>query len=381
MIDLYTLSVLIFFAFLAIIIYKDRKNIDFKYILFMRKTKRFRKLIDNIAKISPRFWKIVATFGVVVCFFYMIQGTFLLTTIQPQIQLVLPSLSSEISVGKISINIPFWTWMIIIISILVPHELSHGIISRAEKIRLKSVGLLLLAIFPGAFVEPDEKQVKKSKLMTKLRIFAAGSFANFIVCFTLFFLTLLIIWPSVVNPGVVINGIDPSGPAALAGIEPETILTQINGEEITTSYTEYLNNTGYFYDEVGSMEIGEYIVVKSIDGQNFEVQLSNKTIEFYNETSETTELFNVTYMGIVYGPRYKFAENVIPFIIQLITMVSFFSLAVGIINILPVYPLDGGLMIEALTDRYAKKRSKQIVKTITFFVLIVLLYSFFKHAL
>lgn len=129
------------------------------------------------------------------------------------------------------------------------------------------------------------------------------------------------------------------------------------------------------------MEIGEYIVVKSIDGQNFEVQLSNKTIEFYNETSETTELFNVTYMGIVYSPRYKFAKNVIPFIIQLITMVSFFSLAVGIINILPVYPLDGGLMIEALTDRYAKKRSKQIVKMITFFVLIVLLYSFFKHAL
>ena len=381
MIDLYTLSVLVFFAFLAVIIYKDRKNIDFKYILFMRKTKKFRNLIDSIAKISPRFWKFIGTFGVLVCFFYMIQGTFLLTTIQPQIQLVLPSLSPEISVSKVSINIPFWTWMIIIISILVPHELSHGIISRAEKIRLKSVGLLLLAIFPGAFVEPDEKQVKKSKLMTKLRVFAAGSFANFIVSFILFFLTLLVIWPSVVNPGVVINDIDPSGPAAMAGIEPGTILTQINREEITTTYTEYLNNTGYFYDEVGSMDIGQYIVVKSIEGKNFEVELSNKTIEYYNETSETTEMFNVTYMGIIYSPRYKFSTVVIPFIIQLITLVSFFSLAVGIINILPIYPLDGGLMVEALTDKYAKKRSKQIVKTITFFVLIVLLYSFFKHAL
>ena len=35
MIDPYTLSVLLFFGILAIVIYRDRKNIDFKYILIM----------------------------------------------------------------------------------------------------------------------------------------------------------------------------------------------------------------------------------------------------------------------------------------------------------------------------------------------------------
>ena len=148
MIDLYTLSVLLFFGILAIVIYSDRKNIDFKYILIMRRTKKFRKLIDNIAKDSPRFWKVIGTLGILVCFFYMIQGTFLLTIYQPKVQLVLPSLSPEISVSEVSINIPFWTWFIVILFILVPHELFHGIMARADKIRLKSVGLMMLAIFP-----------------------------------------------------------------------------------------------------------------------------------------------------------------------------------------------------------------------------------------
>ena len=378
MIDLYTLSVLLFFGILAIVIYSDRKNIDFKYILIMRRTKKFRKLIDNIAKASPRFWKIIGTFGILVCFFFMVQGTFLLTIYQPKVQLVLPSLSPEISVSEVSINIPFWTWFIVILFILVPHELFHGIMARADKIRLKSVGLMMLAIFPGAFVEPDEKQVKKSKIMTRLRVFAAGSFANFIVSFTIFFFTLLLLWPSVTYPGIIISDVDLSGPAALAGITPGMILSEINAIPITTTYNEYLNNTGYFYEEVGYLEIGDIVVVETIDDQIFEVELSNKTIEFYNETSEKEELFNATYMGINYSPRYKFAQSFLPFLIQLLTLISFFSLAVGIINILPIYPLDGGLMVEAITDKYAKKRSKQIVKTITFFVLIILLYSFFK---
>ena len=53
MVDLYTLSVIIFFAILGILIYRDRKRIDFKYILIMRripntKNSSFNKLGDII---------------------------------------------------------------------------------------------------------------------------------------------------------------------------------------------------------------------------------------------------------------------------------------------------------------------------------------------
>ena len=199
MLDIYTLSIIAFFAVVAILIYKDRKNIEFKYILFIRRTKRFRDAIDRVARVSPGFWKAFSSIGVIICFIVMAYGIIQLLGItteiitrsitEPALQLILPSLTSAGASGPGFILIPFWFWIVVIAIILVPHELSHGIVARAEKIRLKSVGLLLLAVLPGAFVEPDEKQLGKAKPVTQLRVFAAGSFANFIVAM----LTVLLI--------------------------------------------------------------------------------------------------------------------------------------------------------------------------------------------
>lgn len=359
------MSVIIFFAILGILIYKDRKNIDFKFILIMRRTKRFRNLIDRIAKISPLFWKIVGTFAILICFFYMLQGTYILFIFQPQVQLVLPSLSSEVSVEEWYIGIPFWTWIIVIFSILVPHELSHGIIARAEKIKLKSVGLLLLVIFPGAFVEPDENEVKRSKIMTKLRIFAAGSFANFVVSFIIFYLSMYAIWPLSVNPGLLLLNVTPSGPAGMAGLRPNMMITEANGKPVTTTYIEYLNQTSYLFDEVGEIKPNQTVNIKA-DGKIYNVKVA------FNETT------NTTYMGVIFTPTFRVNKQILLPILWLLYMISLFSLAIGIVNILPIYPLDGGLMIEAITDEFAKRRSKQIVMTITFLVLLILVYSFVK---
>lgn len=367
MIDEYTLSVLLFFSFLAVIIYKDRKNIDIKYILFMRRTRKFKRFIDKTAKLFPNFWKILGTFGVLVCFFYMIQGTYLLTVFQPQVQLVLPSLSSEVTVSDVSINIPFWTWFLVILFIMVPHEFFHGVMARTEKIRLKSVGLLLLAVFPGAFVEPDEKQVKKSKIWPKLRIFAAGSFANFIVSFVLFYLTLYTIWPFFALPGITLVEVEPYSPAELAGLKQGMFITEINDTKVIPTYQEYLGGRSYLSEEIGIIDNDTSIKIKTWDGQTFQVPI------LFNETS------NTSYMGIGYRINFREGNEVLMLtIIQIISMISFFSLAVGIVNILPIYPLDGGLMVEAVTDKYFKKQSKKIVKIITIFVLIILVYSFVK---
>ncbi|WP_367883132.1 site-2 protease family protein [Thermococcus peptonophilus] len=61
---------------------------------------------------------------------------------------------------------------------MVVHELSHGIVARADKLPLKSVGLVLLAVIPGAFVEPDEEELAKAPLRSRLRVYGAGSMAN-----------------------------------------------------------------------------------------------------------------------------------------------------------------------------------------------------------
>jgi membrane-associated protease RseP (regulator of RpoE activity) len=365
MIDPYTLSVLVFFAILGILIYRDRKNVQIQYILVMKRTKKFRDIIDRIARISPRFWKIVGTIAILVCFFYMFQGVFILFTTQPSVQFVLPTPTSTGSSGPGYILIPFWFWIITIFFILVPHELSHGIMARAEKIKLKSVGLLLLAIFPGAFVEPDEKELKKAKMFTKLRIFSMGSFANILVSFFISYLTLYLIWPMSVAPGVKLLNVTAGTPADLAGLKPDMTLTEINGNKIMTTYIDYLSGS-YLKREIGDAKPNDTIIVKA-DGKDYNVKLG------FNEKT------NSTYMGISYNPIFKVnVEFFLGFLIPLLTMISLFSIAVGIVNILPIYPLDGGLIIQAIAEKYAKKRAKLIVRVITYLVIIVLAYGFLK---
>ena len=50
MIDVYLLSMLLFFGFLALIIFIDRKNVEFKYLVVLRRTKRGLELLDKMAK-------------------------------------------------------------------------------------------------------------------------------------------------------------------------------------------------------------------------------------------------------------------------------------------------------------------------------------------
>ncbi|MFQ6009678.1 MAG: site-2 protease family protein [Candidatus Aenigmatarchaeota archaeon] len=374
MIDGYLISVVLFFAIIGILIYRDRKNIEFKYVLVMRRTKKFRNFIDRTAQLSPRTWKAIYTLAVVVCLIFMIVGVHLLLSTaylisvglitQPGLQLILPTPSATGAIGPGYILIPFWFWMIVIALILIPHEFSHGVIARAEKIRLKSVGLLLLAIFPGAFVEPDERQLKKARLMKRLRIFAAGSFANFAIALVVLLATMFLIWPAFTGPGVYLVGVNETGPAYAAGLQPNTTITEINGKPVHVTYWEHLGGRGYFVDEVGELDVDDVLVVKA----------SGNTYEIRPEYDEVT---NSTYIGIMYKPVFKADEKLFLLtLIPLLNMIWIFSLAVGIVNILPLYPLDGGLMFEAIVEKYYRKRAKQIVRAVTLLMLFILIFDF-----
>src|SRR5205823_926330 len=57
---------------------------------------------------------------------------------------------------------------------IILHEFSHGILARVAKIRIRSLGLIFL-IFPiGAFVEPDEEELRALPRRDRARLFAAG---------------------------------------------------------------------------------------------------------------------------------------------------------------------------------------------------------------
>jgi membrane-associated protease RseP (regulator of RpoE activity) len=288
---------------------------------------------------------------------------------QPAFQFVLPTPSAVGTAGPGYILIPFWFWVIVIAVVLIPHELLHGVIARAQKIKLKSVGLMLLAFIPGAFVEPDEKQIQKSKTMKKLRIFSAGSFANFMIAFFVFFLTLYFLWPAITDPGITLYNVTDGSPADIAGLKPNMTLTEVNGTQLMTHYCgllDYLSGRicGSFYvTGFGNPQPSDVIQVKA-DG------------ELYNVKLELNEETNTTYMGVTYMPVSNKDLSYFAFIIPLLTMISLFSFGIGLVNILPIYPLDGGQMVKAISDKFFKKNSMKIVRIITYIVLFVMIYDF-----
>jgi membrane-associated protease RseP (regulator of RpoE activity) len=375
--DLYSVSVILFFAMIAIVLYVDRKKIEHSHlVLFMRRTKRFGKFIDDVAKCCPKFWRFFYNIGVIIAILAMIYGMFLIglasykvisgEITEPALKLVLPSISSQETVGDFSINIPFWTWVLVVGLILVPHELSHGIAARIDKIKLKSVGLMLLAFFPGAFVEPDDVQLNRKKLATKLRVFCAGTYVNILTALIAILLIAFVVFPVLFQSGVEIIQVDENSPASLAGIPNGTIMVEVNNQPIKTTYVEFIQPYGYFLDEVGIPEIGQELIFKDSTGKIYTVILDEQNSQ--------------AHLGILYTPIP--ANN--PFYLQLLDFLQklwMFSFAVAIFNMLPLGPLDGGQVFIVLTDKYLGKNAKRAQKTVFAITGILLLTMLFGSSI
>ncbi len=104
------------------------------------------------------------------------------------------------------LTIPFFAGIISLFILLVVHEFSHGVLARIAKIKIKSIGAILFGIIPlGAFVEPDEREVRKLKQSLQNRISIAGISANMLASLAFFVLTLAVLYfllPNVDTGGV-----------------------------------------------------------------------------------------------------------------------------------------------------------------------------------
>ncbi len=389
--DVNLVGFLIFLLVLAALIWMKREKIDVRGVMVLYKTKRFMKAIDKIASSGIRLWKVIGTLAVTVCIFFMVYGSFLLfeTAFEAAsgklkeggVKLVLPAPVSQTKTGYAYILLPFWMWLLAIFFIILPHELFHGIIARTERIPLKSVGLLLFLIFPGAFVEIDEKRLERKKLFQKLRVFAAGSFANFLVALIVFFLGTAL-WNFCV-PGVVIEKILPGSPAEKAGIGEGEILKSINGIPVKTSFSLF---SGFPFEGSPEKLTASFSILKVLTNGTFRKYSFHPGERVFVETdkgnytlvlAEHPEMKNAPFLGI----SVNLSSWCIP-IFRFFSLLFFLSIAIGIINILPIYPLDGGQMINAfLKEKLGKRRGERITRSITLFFVFLLIYTLFAPAL
>ena len=205
--------------------------------------------------------------------------------IQPQNLLLIPGVNDFVPST-------FAVWFALVFAVVI-HEFGHGLLSRVEKIRVKYTGILALVIPIGAFVEPDEEEIEKSPLSTKLRMFAAGITNNLVVG-AICILALILLLGMVV-PGTVpfVQGVYEGYPADLAGMQPGTVILAIDGVPVanTTDISTLLAET---IPGQTIQVLGEYKGVQ----QMYDITLTSVPPDLTGSSAGNT---TSGFMGVLYG--------------------------------------------------------------------------------
>jgi membrane-associated protease RseP (regulator of RpoE activity) len=206
----------------------------------MWKTVRGRAFIEWLAR-PKRLWRVFGDLAILLVAVTMVGTTLLLiweaTLVQTQSVRNNPP-SPDLLLGLPGINpiIPLGYGIFGLAIAIVLHEFSHGILSRVARVQIRSLGLIFL-IFPiGAFVEPDEEEMRALPRRDRARLFAAGPATNVLLAILFAFLFSSVMMSSVapIQQGVGIVGFPQEGPSPArdAGMQPYTVITKINGTEI-----------------------------------------------------------------------------------------------------------------------------------------------------
>ncbi|ANF22364.1 site-2 protease family protein [Thermococcus piezophilus] len=316
----------------------------------MWRTKKLLGLIDNLAHRWKRFWRIYGDVGIVLGFlgmayvFYALLRT-AMNTIQnggeqAGVQLVIPGITIPLSYGLIALVV-----------VMVVHELSHGIVARADGLPLKSVGLVLLAVIPGAFVEPDEEALKKASLRSRLRVYGAGSLANIVTALIAVLIINFAITPVLQSSGILVTGVLDDGPA-YGVLHQGDVIIAMDGQQIKDmeKFISFMNTT----------KPGQVVTLTILrDGNKMNVQLK---LGAHPENPEKG------YIGIYPAPYYvsKVGHNNIIFpLFFTFYWIYALNLGIGLMNLFPLIPLDGGRMLDDIVNAYLPENVAKPVRHFT----------------
>lgn len=346
----------LFLAGLSALLWLDRKNVNRHFILFYRRTDRGLELIDRIASKFPRFWKFYGAAGVVtgllsivavaILVGYTFFDMFTSGTAQDGPALVLPGLGSEATWQAGASFIPVEYWVLGIAVLMFVHEMSHGIIARTEGFEINSVGWIVLGIIPGAFVEPKgenmlpggDGEVTESTTIweggdwkSRLKVLCAGSWANYLTA-ALFMVLAFGVSSAVAEPGDLFYQAEEEFPAYDEGMMNGTLIA-VNGVKVSS--VEDLQR------ETENVQPGDQVELWTSEG-NFTV------------TTVEREGFEGGYIGIRMGqtqeikPQYEPYQSGLQWFVSLLYTVGLLNFLIGLFNMLPIKPLDGGLSVETL---------------------------------
>lgn len=237
------LALLIIAVYLIISVLLNKKGILAKFNMsmwgpfIMWRTGRGRDMIDKLAKPS-RFWKAYALLGkgivvvvMVAIMALLIWEAFLVSKI-PADQA--PSVNMLIGLPGINPIIPIGYGIIGLVVAIVIHEFAHGILTVVGKMKVKALGIVLLVVPMGAFVEPDEEALEKVEKKRRTSVYAVGPATNVIAALICAFLfsSVMVSSAEPVRDNPVIVSVLEHSPADLAGLKYGDQIVTINGTEV-----------------------------------------------------------------------------------------------------------------------------------------------------
>ena len=342
-------------------------GVEMNFPVIMWRTQRLRGLISRISNLSPTFWRWYMNIGIVVAFAAMIFITWTLVSTlpsvfeTPSVSIVIPGVEMPGS----SIYIPFVYGLIALATVLIVHEFSHGVQAIGEKISIKSIGLLLFAIIPGAFVEPDEEELKNAKRTSRLRVYAAGSIANVTLAIIAMLLVSLIAMgiPTYFDEnGIEIDRVVSDSPSD--GILKEGMVIEAVGNEKINDSESYVN-----------------VISSFKPGDNVSVQTDQGTYSVVLDKNPNNE--SVGFFGIQANKHFELTNDSlgpIPWVLfellELFQWIFMLNLGIGLFNLLPMKPLDGGYMLEILLSyRLSEQQYKPIVNALSVVMAMIIIFS------
>ncbi len=361
-----------FYLLIALLLFVYRKKFQFQFkVIALYRTTFGLGLMDRIASRHRELVKLLGYIGIGVGFlsmffivFILLQSVFTLATVPNSPSPISPVLPGVRIPGvPESFFVPFVQGIIAIFIIAVVHEFAHGVVARAHGVKVKSSGPAIIGPIFAAFVEPDEKQLKKKPDIVNYSLFAAGTFSNIVLAFVVLFLLSAVFSPisSAFFPqqGVMLKNVESGLPAAAAGLKPGMAITAINSQPILS------NN-----DALNALQLVR---------PNQTAVFSTGSRDFSVVAGANSKYPGRGYFGIVIEPVLKNQSTpffgIFSWLEGLFALIATLSFGIGIANMIPIGPIDGGKMLHLALQRIGgEQKARRTFGRLSLLLLLVILF-------
>jgi membrane-associated protease RseP (regulator of RpoE activity) len=248
-------------------------------------------------------------------------------------------------------------------------------------LKIKSSGIVFFGLFNifktrlslpipivGAFVEPDDKDLYKRKDIEQYSVFAAGPISNVVLALAAFLVILLVFVPlqnaMTVPTGISFSSVNASYPAGLAGMKPGMTITSVDGVPI--------KNSDDFLSAMSCVRPNQSMTFVSTNGTFSLITVPSPD----SKTKGYIGIFGIINERELINKAHNIPYDILKWFAELFNWIVVLSLGIGLANLLPLGPVDGGRMIKLAAENiHGKKKGEKIWKITSIICLLLLVIN------